>query len=490
MTDWHLLAVEPAPGHPATVREVAQRYRAMATHAQDALDGLTGLESGFSSIGWTGNAASTVHQRLHMPIGDLRLVTESHTQASQALGAFASAMESVQARASSALNQANGAERTRSAARTEESAAEASRAQFASTAKAADRQRLLALGQAKAATLAGSDPTPFTLLVQKFTQQRDTAIRSAAAHQATRDRARSRAEGAVQQLAQLRRQAQDLHHEFLDAARRCQQLIAGAADMAVRESWIQMAIRAAKYAGDVVHQGLASEGLENYLAFLTVVASVASVLAFVPGLGLVAGAVALGANAVIFVTRYFQACNGTVGWDKVGGQAVALVFSGLAFTKVMSVAAKAKSGMTKVDAAGKTINRTGTASQLKRFLHYDDARHAKGVLRAAYAAPKMSQSNPVLLKNMQTIFPGASEKSIARGVAVLEAGKTSTDLVESGSRIYADVRTGNLVGAGWEAAGVTADLLGVEDVEKFHDLLSKGKDSLENTDALFSGGRR
>lgn len=193
--------------------------------------------------------------------------------------------------------------------------------------------------------------------------------------------------------------------------------------MAVQKSLLQRAQGIAADVVDVAHQGLASSELEFFLDALDMVASVAVIISIVfPPTAVIAGVIVLGLGVTVFVMRYFQACNGTIGWDEAALSGVSVVFGGL---KVASKGAK-------VATTGAKVAKAKHLGPVETFKKANDA--------------KLSDSNPQLWKTMQavsTTFTKGNAVSLNAAVTVLEYGKKTADTVDQGARVVFGIQQGD-----------------------------------------------
>jgi hypothetical protein len=438
MIEWSALdGGAPVTGDVGAVMRVAAEFEKIGGEAETLTRRLRSVGDGSGTAVWRGEAAEVFRRLLAETEPDLVKLATNHHAADGALRRYAVSLGDAQDDARRALSDGTLAAADRDAAESQRDRARDEADSAAWTARSAEAQ----LVTAQARGLVAVDPAYQAQLQQyeaRVRVQRDRARaqeaqarRSQAAAQSNADNAGTRLEAAkrlAHQAAQLRDSAARTAARELDDASRA------AID---RRNVLQRLWEGTK---DVIRDVTASPEFASWLNIISdvgdVLGAAATVMAFVPGLQPLAGALLITAAAfkgVAFAGTLLAYANGHASSSQVLGR-------GLDFGMALLPMGKAAKLLSKTRAA-----RPDTlAGSIKRVIWYDDARHAKGYLQTVRAAGKLKKGVELTaVTKVGKVVQGVTPKEYFRAKTTIMIGKDVVKgyqgLVNGGRQLGKDI---------------------------------------------------
>jgi len=129
VTDWSVLGGDPAPGSPDVFSAVAQALQPVVDQGESGSQSIRGMAQQAGSVLWSGKAADTFAESVHVIPVDLGQLVGGHQAAIGALNNYSGTLSALQQQASQALANAQSAQDAANSASTRLARAEASYSQ-------------------------------------------------------------------------------------------------------------------------------------------------------------------------------------------------------------------------------------------------------------------------------------------------------------------------------------------------------------------------
>lgn len=426
MTDWTLVGGDPAPGDVAAIKTCAVRLRKSAKDAMVLKGALERIQRNSEELRWHGEGGDAFRARLRDLPGFLGLLCDSHEELAAAFDQYAATLGGLQSWAAQLLQMATKAQSDGAAGRQHLDSANAALRDAATRRDSAHTEVTRAHAQwTSYAQTPGADPAQTAHLHQRWIDVQVVATRA----DSTLGRAREdvgRWQRSVadsdERLRIARAETEKMRGQSQDARRQLARRVSGASDIRIPDD--PLLTVAFHYAVDVLRP---SGDTDKFIRFLSGLSQLAQWIGMIPipGLSLVAGTIATGLAIVILFGRVLQALYGQRSWSAIAGD-------------TLNVALTA----TSMIPMSKSIEKASLLSQAKRWIWYDDARHAVGGWRTVHAAPKVAQE---LLK----LYPELSPSTLYRVGMVLTWTKDARDVgdnVVKATDLYYDMK-----GKSWSA---------------------------------------
>lgn len=414
------LASEIAPGDVDAVRRVAFALDGIGDDADAIMARLRTLDGGCGPQFWRGDAGDGFRRMLSEIGPEVGKLTLAHRDASDALGAYATALAEAQEKARRAESDWSIADADQGRARNQRARA---RSEAASEERSAQqyRERVVEAGAARVTAVA--DPVYLAELDRYETTMRSGQQRAESrATQARGDEAEARqaeatAAGAARAAEILGAQAREIRG---DAARTAVALIDDAADLAPsRPSGLYQFFRHGGTLDTWTSNPEFGKWMQQVSDVGGILTSIGSVMSLIPVLQPVGGAlvgIGVGLKAVAFVATAFAAYYGNA-----TGKDVAYRGGDLALSLLAGNAGKDGPGM------------------IKRSLWYDDASRATGAWSGVKAAKPLAGRELRAVEQLGRRFPQVTPQRYFTAATstqvVTTVGNAGTEIGESAGRV-------------------------------------------------------